>query len=86
MAAGEVIGYLGMTGYSAKENTNNIDTPHLHFGLELIFAPEQKDGYNQIWIDMYSLTNFLAKYRAEVVKEETETVSVTYKIPTSVWD
>ena len=86
VAAGEVIGYLGMTGYSAKENTNNIDTPHLHFGLELIFAPEQKDGYNQIWIDMYSLTNFLAKYRAEVVKKEAETVSVTYKIPTSVWD
>lgn len=65
--AGEVIGYLGMTGYSAKENTNNIDIPHLHFGLELIFDPEQKDGYNQIWIDVYALTQFLYKNRSEVV-------------------
>lgn len=29
--AGDVIGYLGMTGYSAKENVNNIDVPHLQF-------------------------------------------------------
>ncbi|MEE0969821.1 MAG: M23 family metallopeptidase [Clostridia bacterium] len=65
--AGEVIGYLGMTGYSTKENTNNINIPHLHFGLELIFDKEQKDGYNQIWIDVYSLTKFLYKNRSEVV-------------------
>ena len=31
--AGDVIGYLGRTGYSRTENTNNIDDPHLHFGL-----------------------------------------------------
>lgn len=68
--AGEVIGYLGMTGYSQKENTNNIDIPHLHFGLELIFAPEQKDGYNQIWIDVYALTQFLYKNRSEVFYSE----------------
>lgn len=65
--AGEVIGYLGMTGYSAKENTNNIDIPHLHYGIELIFDPEQKDGYNQIWIDVYALTQFLYKNRSEVI-------------------
>ena len=29
VTAGDVIGYLGRTGYSATENTNNIDTPHL---------------------------------------------------------
>ncbi len=57
--AGEVIGYLGMTGYSAKENTNNINIPHLHYGLQIIFDPAQKDGWNQIWIDMYALTKFL---------------------------
>lgn len=68
--AGEVIGYLGMTGYSAKENTNNIDTPHLHFGIELIFDKEQKDGYNQIWIDVYALSQFLYKNRSEVVYNE----------------
>ena len=35
--AGDVIGYLGMTGYSIKENVNNISVPHLHFGMQLIF-------------------------------------------------
>ena len=59
--AGEVIGYLGMTGYSAKENVNNIDIPHLHIGLELIFAPEQKDGYCQIWISLDELGRFWAQ-------------------------
>lgn len=66
--AGEVIGYLGMTGYSVKENVNNIHTPHLHYGMQLIFSPEQKDGSNQIWIDMYELTRFLSAYRSEVKK------------------
>ena len=46
--AGEVIGYLGMTGYSTKENVNNINVPHLHFGLQLIFDKSQKDGNNQM--------------------------------------
>lgn len=59
--AGEVIGYLGMTGYSAKENVNNIDIPHLHIGLELVFAPEQKDGYCQIWISLDELSRFWAQ-------------------------
>ncbi len=29
--AGDVIGYLGMTGYSTKENVNNINIPHFTF-------------------------------------------------------
>ena len=62
--AGDVIGYLGMTGYSTKEDKNNIDTPHLHVGHEIIFDPKQKDGYNQIWVDMYALTAFLSDRRA----------------------
>ena len=49
VTAGDVIGYLGRTGYSATENTNNIDTPHLHFGLQLIFDESQKEGNNEIW-------------------------------------
>ena len=65
--AGEVIGYLGTTGYSPKEDTNNIDTPHLHIGLELIFSPEQKDGYCQIWINFNELSHFLADYRSKTV-------------------
>ena len=35
--AGQVIGFMGRTGYSTQENVNNIETVHLHFGLELIF-------------------------------------------------
>ena len=68
--AGEVIGYLGMTGYSSKENTNNINVPHLHYGMQLIFDPCQKDGWNQIWIDMYELTKFLAAQSNSVYKGE----------------
>ncbi|MBP3480007.1 MAG: M23 family metallopeptidase [Clostridia bacterium] len=64
--AGQLIGYLGMTGYSSKENVNNINTPHLHFGIQLIFDESQKDGVNQIWIDCYQIINFLEKYRAKV--------------------
>lgn len=41
--AGDVIGYLGMTGYSTKENVNNINVPHLHFGMQLIFDESQKE-------------------------------------------
>lgn len=63
--AGQLIGYLGMTGYSSKENVNNIDTPHLHFGIQLIFDESQKDGVNQIWIDCYQIIRFLDKYRAK---------------------
>lgn len=66
VTAGEVIGHLGMTGYSTKENVNKLDTPHLHWGIELIFDPSQKDGWNQIWIDLYELTRFLHKNRSEV--------------------
>ena len=62
--AGDVIGYLGRTGYSRTENTNNIDEPHLHFGLQLIFDESQKDGNNEIWIDCYQLVRFLQLNRS----------------------
>ncbi len=68
--AGDVIGYLGRTGYSRTENTNNIDEPHLHFGIQLIFDESQKDGNNEIWIDCYELVKFLAINRAETVKNQ----------------
>ena len=66
--AGDVIGYLGHTGYSVKENVNNIDIPHLHFGLQLIFNESQKEGNNEIWIDCYALVRFLYRNRSETVK------------------
>ncbi len=68
--AGDVIGYLGRTGYSRTENTNNIDEPHLHFGIQLIFDESQKDGNNEIWFDCYEITRFLAMNRAETVKKQ----------------
>jgi murein DD-endopeptidase MepM/ murein hydrolase activator NlpD len=68
VSAGDVIGYLGMTGYSAQENTNNIKTPHLHFGLQIIFDESQKDGSNQIWVNVYDLVRFLAQHRMPVAK------------------
>ncbi len=57
--AGDVIGYLGMTGYSTKENSNNIDTPHLHFGMQLIFDESQKEALAEIWIDVYKIVKLL---------------------------
>lgn len=70
--AGDVIGYLGRTGYSATENVNNIETSHLHIGLQLIFDESQKEGNNEIWVDCYNLIRFLYRNRSETVKD-TET-------------
>lgn len=61
---------MGHTGYSTKENVNNIEVTHLHWGLQLIFDESQKEGNNEIWIDVYALTRFLYKNRCEVVKAE----------------
>ena len=66
--AGDVIGYMGMTGYSVKENVNNIKTPHLHMGIQLIFDPLQKDGYNQIWLDCYEIVKFLMINKMPVIR------------------
>lgn len=66
--AGDVIGYLGRTGYSKTENTNNIDTSHLHFGMQIIFDESQKDGAKEIWIDCYDIAKFLYGNRSEAVK------------------
>lgn len=68
--AGDVIGYLGRTGYSATENTNNIHTSHLHLGIQLIFDESQKESNNEIWIDCYNLVRFLYKNRSETVKNQ----------------
>lgn len=70
ITAGDVIGYLGRTGYSRTENTNNIDEAHLHFGLQLIFDESQKEGNNEIWVDCYELTKFLSMNRSETLKNQ----------------
>ena len=66
--AGDVIGYMGRTGYSSKENTNNIEESHLHFGLELVFDESQKESDHEIWINCYELVKFLKQNQCETVK------------------
>ncbi len=61
---------MGHTGYSAKENVNNIEVVHLHWGLQLIFDESQKEGNNEIWLDLYALTRFLAKHTQAAAKVE----------------
>ena len=67
--AGDIIGYMGHTGYSKTENVNNIEQVHLHFGIQLIFDESQKEGTNQIWISCYELVKFLCRNRSEAVKD-----------------
>ena len=74
--AGDIIGFMGRTGYSSRENTNNIEVVHLHFGIELIFREQQKDGDCQIWIDPYAIAALLARHRVTVVRDE---ASGTYR-------
>ena len=68
--AGDVIGYMGHTGYSTTEDVNNIEETHLHFGMELIFDESQKDGDNEIWIDCYQLVRFLYRNQSKTVREK----------------
>ncbi len=67
--AGDLIGFMGRTGYSDKENTNNIETVHLHFGLQLIFDESQKECNSEIWIDVYDIVRLLSRHRVSIVKE-----------------
>lgn len=64
--AGDVIGYVGRTGYSTTENVNNIKVSHLHFGLELVFDESQKESNNEIWVNLYPLTRLLQKNQSTV--------------------
>jgi len=73
VTAGDVIGYLGMTGYSIKENVNNINVPHLHFGMQLIFDDSQVEGNNEIWIDVYNIIEFLKQNRSSVFMNNSQT-------------
>lgn len=68
--AGDVIGYMGRTGYSTKENVNNIDQYHLHFGLQLIFDESQREGNNEIWVSGYELVKFLYQHQSEVQRND----------------
>lgn len=64
--AGDLIGFMGRTGYSDKENTNNIETVHLHFGIQLIFDESQKECNSEIWIDPYNIVRLLDSHRSSI--------------------
>jgi murein DD-endopeptidase MepM/ murein hydrolase activator NlpD len=64
--AGDVIGFMGRTGYSDKEDTNNIETVHLHFGMQLVFDESQKECLSEIWIDVYDIVRLLESHRSSV--------------------
>ena len=66
--AGDLIGFMGRTGYSDNENVNNIETVHLHFGMELVFDESQKECNSEIWINVYDIVRLLANHRSSVVK------------------
>lgn len=64
--AGDLIGYMGRTGYSDKENVNNIKTTHLHFGMQLVFDESQKECNSEIWIDVYDIVRLLNSHRSSI--------------------
>ncbi len=67
---GDVIGFMGRTGYSDRENTNNIETVHLHFGMQLVFDESQKECNSEIWIDVYPIVRLLSQHRSSVQKNQ----------------
>lgn len=66
--AGQLLGFMGRTGYSDRENVNNIETVHLHFGMELVFDESQKECNSEIWIDVYPIVRLLSTHRASYQK------------------
>ena len=80
--AGQVIGFLGNTGYSTKENVNlKSGNPHLHLGMQIIFDPCQEKGSREIWLDLYALTKFLSAERAKTYKIDGIVYSKSIKQP-----
>ncbi len=66
--AGDLIGFMGRTGYSDQENVNNIETVHLHFGIQLIFDESQKECNSEIWIDPYNIVRLLSAHSCSYQK------------------
>lgn len=68
--AGDLLGYMGRTGYSDKENVNNITAVHLHFGMQLVFEESQKECMSEIWVDVYDIVRLLSRHRSSLQKTE----------------
>lgn len=67
--AGDLLGFMGRTGYSDKENVNNIQTVHLHFGMQLVFEENQKECDAEIWIDVYPIVKLLSHHRSSILRK-----------------
>lgn len=68
--AGDLIGFMGRTGYSDLENVNNISAVHLHFGMQLIFEESQKECLSEIWVDVYDIVRLLSCHRSSLQKTQ----------------
>jgi murein DD-endopeptidase MepM/ murein hydrolase activator NlpD len=68
--AGDLLGFMGRTGYSDKENVNNIETVHLHFGMQLVFDESQKECLSEIWINVYDIVRLLSSHRSSLQRTE----------------
>ena len=68
--AGDLIGFMGRTGYSDRENVNNIETVHLHFGMQLVFDESQKECLSEIWVDVYDIVRLLSSHTSSLRKTE----------------
>lgn len=66
--AGDLLGFMGRTGYSDLENVNNISAVHLHFGMQLVFDESQKECMSEIWVDVYDIVRLLADHRSSLQK------------------
>ena len=65
---GQLLGFMGRTGYSDTENVNNIEIVHLHLGLQLVFDESQKECNSEIWVDVYDIVKLLHSHRASYEK------------------
>jgi len=70
--AGEVIGYLGMTGYSTTVNQNSLPIPRLHLSLELTAT--------NTYVDPYPICALLATRRVPVTIMDQKAKSNQYLI------
>ena len=66
--AGDLLGFMGRTGYSDRENVNNIETVHLHFGMELVFDESRKECDSEIWVNVYPLVRLLSAHRSSLTR------------------
>lgn len=53
--AGDIIGYMGSTGYSKVEGTKNKFPVHLHFGIYITPDPDIVADYEEIALNPYNI-------------------------------